>query len=144
MAYSKDMQEDKIPVFETADTIEICLDVIAEMLNEIIINEENMLESSKRNFSVATDLADFLVKEKNIPFRESHHIVGNIIKLAENKEVDLDNLPLKDIKNIDERLDLEVLEALNVKTSVNSKISYGGTSSKSVNLQIKEAKKKLL
>ncbi len=144
MAYSKDMQEDKIPVFETADTIEICLDVIAEMLNEIIINEKNMLESSKRNFSVATDLADFLVKEKNIPFRESHHIVGNIIKLAENKEVDLDNLPLKDIKNIDERLDLEVLEALNVKTSVNSKISYGGTSSKSVNLQIKEAKKKLL
>ena len=143
MAYSKDMQEDKIPVFETTDTVEVCLDVISEMLKDIIVNKETMLESSKRNFSVATDLADFLVREKNIPFRESHHIVGNIIKLAEDKRCDLDKLPLNDIKTIDERLDLEVIEALNIKTSVNSKISYGGTSSKSVILQIEEAKKKL-
>ncbi len=143
MAYSKDMQEDKIPVFETTDTVEVCLDVISEMLKDIIVNKETMLESSKRNFSVATDLADFLVREKNIPFRESHHIVGNIIKLAEDKRCDLDKLPLNDIKKIDERLDLEVIEALNIKTSVNSKISYGGTSSKSVILQIEEAKKKL-
>ena len=143
MAYSKDMQEDKIPVFETTDTVEVCLDVTSEMLKDIIVNKETMLESSKRNFSVATDLADFLVREKNIPFRESHHIVGNIIKLAEDKRCDLDKLPLNDIKTIDERLDLEVIEALNIKTSVNSKISYGGTSSKSVILQIEEAKKKL-
>ena len=143
MAYSKDMQEDKVPVFETTDTVEVCLDVISEMLKDILVNKETMFESSKRNFSVATDLADFLVREKNIPFRESHHIVGNIIKLAEDKRCDLDKLPLRDIKKIDERLDLEVIEALNIKTSVNSKISYGGTSSKSVILQIKEAKKKL-
>ena len=83
------------------------------------------------------------LREKKIPFRESHHIVGNIIKLAEDKRCDLDKLPLNDIKKIDERLDLEVIEALNIKTSVNSKISYGGTSSKSVILQIEEAKKKL-
>jgi argininosuccinate lyase len=143
LAYSKDMQEDKVPVFETSDTIEICLAVISGMIRDIKINKTRMLESAKDNFSVATDLADFLVREKNIPFRDSHHIVGSIVKLAEKNGCELSEISLNDIKKVDERLDLETIESLNVKTSVNSKISYGGTSPKSVKFQIAEAKKRL-
>ena len=143
LAYSKDMQEDKVPVFETSDTIEICLAVISGMIRDIKINKTRMLESAKDNFSVATDLADFLVREKNIPFRDSHHIVGSIVKLAEKNGCELSKISLNDIKKVDDRLDLETIESLNVKTSVNSKISYGGTSPKSVKFQIAEAKKRL-
>jgi len=144
MSYSKDMQQDKEPAFQTSDTIELCLEVLTNMIKDLSINSDKMYEAAKNNFSTATDLADWLVKEKNIPFRESHHIVGKVVKLAEELGCELTQIKYTDLKKIDDRLSEESVNILSVESSVKSRKSYGGTSPNNVKKQIKEARKRFI
>ena len=136
LAYSKDMQEDKALLFSVADNLTISLDVISEIIDKIIINEEAMRETAEMGFSLATDLAEWLVYNLQIPFRESHHIVGKIVKLAENKKCkQLSDLSLENMRSIDERIDDQIFAILNVDSSVRNKLSFGGTAPKNVIMQ---------
>lgn len=139
LTYSKDMQEDKEPVFDAAQSIQICIQAMAGMLVDMKINKENMLKMAKKDFSTATDIADWLVKNLGIPFRQSHHISGSIVKMAEDKGVDLDELSLEEMQTAEPRIDETMLEVLSVESSVNSRTSYGGTARVRVSEQVKKA-----
>jgi argininosuccinate lyase len=136
LAYNKDMQEDKEPVFDSVDTIESILAILPPMLLTANIKTANMLNSCKIGHLTATDLADALV-EKGVPFRETHHISGRGVALAESKNIDLSELSLDELQTIDERIDADVMAKLSHISSMNARKSYGGTSEKSVLAQIK-------
>ena len=136
LAYSKDLQEDKEPVFDAAETMELSLQVMAGMIEDLMPNVETLKKNSELGFSTATDLADFLVREYKIPFREAHRIVGELVLLAEEKACFLKDLSLDDLKGVYEDLELEALKTLSVEGSVNSRVSMGGTSPESVKNQL--------
>ncbi len=144
LAYSKDLQEDKEAIFDTYDTMALCLSAMGGMISDIKPNPKTLLEASKIGFSTATDLADWLVKELKIPFRESHKITGAIVKLAEKKRCELSALDLKSLKTIENKISNNVFLALSVESSVKSRNSLGGTSPSQVQIQINEWKKKLI
>ncbi len=137
LAYSKDLQEDKEPVFDAAETMEIVLQVMAGMIRDLEPNIEVLKRSSELGFSTATDLADFLVREYKLPFREAHKIVGELVLLAEEKSCFLKNLTLDDLQSVYKDLEIEALKTLSIEGSVNSRNSIGGTSPESVKQQIK-------
>jgi len=139
LAYSKDMQEDKEPVFDAFNNIKICILVMSGMIKDMKINKENMLKMAKSGFSTATDLADWLVKNLGIPFRQCHHITGQIVKLAEDKNCDLADLTLSEMQKIESKITDDIFNVLSVENSVNSRDSFGGTSPKAVKTAIKEA-----
>ncbi len=136
LAYSKDLQEDKEPVFDTAETIQNVLPAMTGMINDLEPNIEMMKQSSEFGFSTATDLADFLVRKYNLPFREAHQIVGKLVLLAEQKSCNLKGLSLEDLQGVYKKLEVDALDTLSVEGSVNSRQSIGGTSSTSVMNQI--------
>lgn len=140
LAYNKDLQEDKEPVFDTVENIEAILAILPPMLKTAKIRTENMLKACKIGHLTATDLADSLVK-KGVPFRETHHISGRAVALAESKNVDLSQLSLAELKTIDERIDEDVMVALSHIASMNTRKSYGGTSKESVLVQIEHFEK---
>jgi argininosuccinate lyase len=105
---------------------------------------EKMMEALQKGFPTATDLADYLVKNLKIPFREAHHLTGKIVLLAETKMTSLENLTLEDIQSIVPNADLKILEVLKIKNSVSSRTSYGGTAPKNVLKAVKNAKKRFL
>ena len=144
LAYAKDMQEDKESVFDSVENIILCIQSFIDIVKGIEVNKKNMLNALNKGYPNATDLADYLVKELNIPFREAHRITGNIVKLAENKNVSLDELSLDEMKSICSNIKENVFDYINIQTSLNSRISYGGTSPKIVKKAIEEAKKILL
>ena len=113
------------------------------MIADCTFNTERMRQAAELGYATATDLADWLVREADIPFREAHHITGAAVKLAENRGCALDELPLADLKAIDERIDERVFKALSVDASVASRSSYGGTAPDQVRLQVAEARKAL-
>ena len=127
LAYSKDMQDDKPPVFEAHDLLELCITAMTGMVETATFRTGRMRSAAASGFSTATDLADWLVRDRNVPFREAHHIVGSAVKAAEAAGCDLPDLPLAVAKAIDERLDAEALAALTVEASVASRVSHGGT-----------------
>ena len=127
LAYSKDMQDDKEPVFEAHDLLELSLAAMAGMLAEITFVPERMRAAAASGFSTATDLADWLVREAGVPFREAHHITGRAVKAAEEAGCMLDGLPLAQLREIDPRIDARVFDVLSVEASVNSRASFGGT-----------------
>ena len=127
LAYSKDMQDDKPPVFEAHDLLELCLTAMAGMIETATFRTDRMRAAAASGFSTATDLADWLVRERDVPFREAHHIVGAAVKAAEAAGCDLPDLPLAAAKAIDQRLDADALAALTVEASVASRTSHGGT-----------------
>ncbi len=135
LAYNKDMQEDKEGVFDSIETATASLVILTEMLKTMKIEKENMLRACEIGHLTATDLADYLVK-KGVPFRETHHISGRAVALAEKKGVDLSKLTLEELKSIDDRIDEGALEALKHINSMNARRSYGGTSEESVRAQI--------
>ena len=139
LTYSKDMQEDKEPVFDASKNIKTCLQAMAGMLLDLKINKENMLAMAKSDFSTATDIADWLVKNLEIPFRQSHHISGSIVKMAEEKGVELEDLSLEEMQKVEPRINESMLEVLSVENSVNSRTSYGGTSRLRVSQQLAKA-----
>ncbi len=127
LAYSKDMQDDKEPLFEAHDLLELSLAAMAGMLEELAFVPERMRAAAASGFSTATDLADWLVREADVPFREAHHITGRAVRAAERKGVQLDGLTLAELRGIDPRIDERVFDVLSVEASVNSRASLGGT-----------------
>jgi argininosuccinate lyase len=140
LAYSKDLQEDKEPIFDAHKNIRICILAINGMLSDLKVNKENMQKMAGEGFSTATDLADFLVKNLGIPFRRCHHITGQIVKLAEQKKCDLADLSLKEMQEIESGITQDIFSVLTVENSVKSRTSFGGTSPKSVGEAILSAK----
>ncbi|EAH7440264.1 TPA: argininosuccinate lyase [Campylobacter jejuni] len=134
LAYNKDMQEDKEGIFDSVKTAKDSLIILNAMLKEIQINKENMLNACKKGHLLATDLADYLVREKNIPFRKAHFIVGNVVAQAEAQGIDISEI--KDLSKIDPVFDEKAMELLNFEFSLNSKQSEGSSSIASVEKQI--------
>jgi argininosuccinate lyase len=141
LAYSKDMQEDKEPVFDSYDTIIIVLKAMIGMVSDMEVNSENMLNATKSGFITATDLADFLVKELKMPFRDAHHVTGRIVKKAEARECDLADLELKDMQEVEPKLTKNIFNVLTVENSVKSRKSHGGTAPSQVKKALASAKK---
>ena len=127
LAYSKDMQDDKEPLFEAHDLLELSLAATAGMMETIGFVPERMRAAAATGFSTATDLADWLVRVGGIPFREAHHITGRAVKAAEDAGCQLDGLSLEVLQAIDARIDARVFDVLSVEASVSSRTSLGGT-----------------
>jgi argininosuccinate lyase len=143
LAYSKDMQDDKEPVFEARDLLILSLQALAGMVETVEFVPERMRAAAEQGFSTATDLADWLVREAGVPFREAHHITGRAVKAAEERGCKLDELHLEVLKAIDQRIDGRVFDVLSVDASVRSRTSYGGTAPERVREQIAKAKEEL-
>jgi len=143
LAYSKDMQDDKEPVFEARDLLMLSLEALAGMVQTVEFVPERMRATAAQGYSTATDLADWLVREADVPFREAHHITGRAVKIAEERGYDLADLPLDALQAIDQRIDQRVFDVLSVDASVRSRTSYGGTAPERVREQIAAAKEAL-
>jgi len=142
LAYNKDMQEDKEGVFDSYDTVSMCLDVLAPMIKSMKVLKENMLLASQKGFINATDLADYMVK-KGMPFRSAYKIVGKIVSDCIGSGKVLEELSLEEYKNYDKIFEQDLFEEINLKTCVEKRISLGGTSPKSVQMQIEWIKEQL-
>jgi len=127
LAYSKDMQDDKPPVFEAHDLLALSIAAMTGMIETLAFRTERMRAAAEAGFSTATDLADRLVRVAGVPFREAHHITGAVVRLAEGKGVALSDLSLDELQAIDPRIDLGVQAALSVDASVAARTSEGGT-----------------
>ena len=136
LAYSKDMQEDKELTFLAFDALDLCLAAMAGMVSSWTVDKNAMREAAAHGFSTATDLADYLVRELGMPFRDAHHVTGAAVKRAEDAGCDLAELPLSDFQSIEPRLTDAVYSVLTVEASVNSRASYGGTAPVRVREQI--------
>ncbi|MCP5395896.1 MAG: argininosuccinate lyase [Sphingomonadaceae bacterium] len=143
LAYSKDMQDDKPPVFEAAGLLSLCIAAMTGMVEGATFRTERMRQAAELGYATATDLADWLVRQADVPFREAHHITGAAVKLAESRGVALDQLTLAELQAIDPRIDERVFTALSVDASVASRASYGGTAPEQVRLRVAEAKQAL-
>ncbi|MFC7292065.1 argininosuccinate lyase [Hirschia litorea] len=144
LAYSKDMQDDKQIVFEAFDSLDLSLQAMTGMIDSITFNKANLATAAAGGFSTATDLADWLVRELNIPFREAHHITGASVKAAEDKGVQLWDLSLEELQAIEPRITKQIFDVLSVDASVASRQSYGGTAPVRVREQIALWKERLL
>ena len=140
LAYSKDMQDDKPPVFEAAGLLDLSIAAMTGMVADSTFRTERMRQAAELGYATATDLADWLVREGDIPFREAHHITGAAVKLAEQRGVALDALPLADLQAIDSRIDARVFDALSVEASVAARASHGGTAPDQVRERVAEAR----
>jgi argininosuccinate lyase len=143
LAYSKDMQDDKEPVFEARDLLMLSLEALAGMVQTVEFVPERMRATAAQGYSTATDLADWLVREADVPFREAHHITGRAVKIAEERGYDLADLPLDALQAIDQRIDKRVYDVLSLDASVRSRTSYGGTAPVRVREQIAAARSEL-
>ncbi|HEY5712062.1 MAG TPA: argininosuccinate lyase [Allosphingosinicella sp.] len=143
LAYSKDMQDDKQPVFEAHDLLGLSLAAMAAMVETSSFNGERMRAAAEVGHATATDLADWLVREAGIPFREAHHITGRAVKLADERGAKLWELTLDDLKGVDERIEAGVFTVLSLDASVKSRTSFGGTAPSQVKKRIEAAKKVL-
>jgi argininosuccinate lyase len=143
LAYSKDMQDDKQPVFEAQDLLELCLAAMAGMVESLGFDRDRMRAAAGGGHSTATDLADWLVREAGVPFREAHHITGRAVKAADERGCPLWELPLDVLQDIDGRLTAGVYDVLSPESSVRSRTSYGGTAPDQVRARVAEAKAEL-
>lgn len=143
LAYSKDMQEDKEPVFDATDSILICLQAMGGMMEDITIHKEKMYEAAGRGFSTATDLADWIVQHLNLPFRQAHHITGTLVKMAENTGCELHELSLEQMQTVEPQINKDVFFVLSLEKSVASRTSFGGTAPDNVLNQLHAIEKKL-
>jgi argininosuccinate lyase len=144
LTYSKDMQEDKEAVFAVFDTLELCLAATEGMAMDMTPAPERMRAAASTGFTTATDLADWLTQALNVPFRDSHHITGRIVKLAEGKGCDLAELTLEDMQSADPRITKAVFGVLTVDASAASRTSFGGTAPDNVRAQVKAARERFL
>ncbi|WP_353684158.1 argininosuccinate lyase [Thermodesulfovibrio sp. 3907-1M] len=142
LTYNRDMQEDKEPVFDTVETVNVSLKIVNEMLPEIKFNKDKMKEASEKGFTTATDLAEYLVK-KGVPFRNAHEITGKIVLYCIEKGKNLTDLSMKEFKKFSRKIERDVYEILTPEGSIKVKISYGSSSKKSVKEQIKLLRKRL-
>ncbi len=144
LTYSKDMQEDKARTFAAADALMLSIAAMTGMIDDLSIDAARMKEAAGAGFTTATDLADWLVRELAMPFREAHHVTGRIVRRAEEKGCDISALPLSDMRAIEPRIDKSVFAVLGVENSVASRTSFGGTAPPNVRRAAKAARKKFL
>jgi argininosuccinate lyase len=140
LAYSKDMQDDKPPVFEAHDLLGLSIAAMTGMVETSRFNVARMRAAAEAGHATATDFADWLVRVAGIPFREAHHITGQAVKLADTRNAALSELPLDALQAIDPRIDARVLDVLSVDASVSARNSYGGTAPERVRAQVAKAK----
>ena len=143
ISYFKDLQDDKSLVFDGFDTLKDTLSLSSELIKNLKPNKKRMLNMANSGFTTATDFADYLVKQKKIPFRESYNISSKLVNYAEKKGKNLNELSFDEVKKFYKNLDKKILQIFEVKNSMNSKKSYGGTSNKNVKNMIKRYKKDL-
>ena len=143
LAYSKDMQEDKEPVFDAFDALELGLAAMAGMVADMRPNKARLAEAAGAAFSTATDLADWLVMNLNMPFRDAHHVTGTIVALAEKQGVTLDALALADMQKVEPRITADIFNVLTPLASATSRTSYGGTAPNNVRKQVARWKAEL-
>ncbi len=141
LAYSKDMQDDKPPVFEAHDLIGLSIAAMTGMIETVTFRTDRMRALAESGFATATDLADWLVREANVPFREAHHITGRAVAAAEGAGTPLSDLPIETLKAIDPRIDDRIYAVLTVDASVASRKSHGGTAPDQVRARIAQARK---
>jgi argininosuccinate lyase len=142
LAYNRDMQEDKPPVFDTVDTLKGCLTVLAEMIPRITFNEERMYEAASRSYTTATDIAEYLVR-KSLPFREAHEVTGRIVAYAMEKRKGLEELTLEELRRFSKLIRKDVARVLDVKASAASRTSAGGTAPSEVRKALRRLKARL-
>jgi argininosuccinate lyase len=144
LTYSKDMQEDKVPTFEAFDALELSLRAMAGMVADLEPNKDRMAAAAGAGFSTATDLADWLVRELGLPFRDAHHVTGAAVKRAEQLGCDLAGLPLAELQALEPGITAGVYDVLSPAASVASRMSYGGTAPDQVRGQIQRWKEILV
>ncbi|MBA7486930.1 Argininosuccinate lyase [subsurface metagenome] len=140
LAYNHDMQEDKEPLFDTVSTLESSLFLMSKMIKTMQVNKKKMEASTKGDFSIATELADYLVK-KGLSFREAHKLVGSIVIYCLKNKRNLEDLTISELKSFHKSFNKKTLEILKPQSAVEAKDSYGGTSLKRVRESIQKAKK---
>jgi argininosuccinate lyase len=140
LAYSKDMQEDKEQVFDAADNLLLALAAMEGMVRDMTGNREALAAAAGSGFSTATDLADWLVREAGLPFRDAHHATGALVAMAESRGCDLPDLSLEDMQSVNSKITAGVFDVLGVDNSVASRTSYGGTAPERVREQVKRWK----
>ncbi|KAB2950881.1 MAG: argininosuccinate lyase [Rhizobiaceae bacterium] len=143
LSYSKDMQEDKEAVFDAAETLDLAIAAMTGMITDLAVNEQAMKKAAGAGYSTATDLADWLVREAGLPFREAHHVTGRAVALADQRGVALDRLPLADLQALHPSITDGVFSVLSVQNSVKSRKSFGGTAPQEVRRQIRYWRKRL-
>ena len=136
LTYSKDMQEDKEQTFDAADNLMLALAAMTGMVADMTAERENLKAAASSGFSTATDLADWLVRELGLPFREAHHVTGSLVALAEGKGCDLPDLTLADMQGVHDGVRDDVFDVLGVENSVASRTSFGGTAPSQVRAQV--------
>jgi argininosuccinate lyase len=144
LAYGKDMQEDKVPVFEAVDALELCLAATAGMVRDMQPHRERMRATAEHGFATATDLADWLVRAAGLPFRRAHHATGKIVRRAEALGCTLAELPLAELQAVEPAITAAVYDMLDPARSVASRTSFGGTAPEQVRAAAREARKRFL
>lgn len=144
LAYNKDMQEDKEPVFDTASNIMLSVQAMTGMVADMTVSKSAMLKAAGVDYANATDLADWLVRELKMPFRDAHHITAKLVKLASQKSKSLEQLSLTEMQSVEPRIRKDVYSVLSVSDSVKSRKSYGGTAPDNVKKAAANAKKRFL
>jgi argininosuccinate lyase len=142
LAYNKDMQEDKEPVMDAARTMNLALPAMMGMVLDFTADTKAMQRAASSAYSTATDLADWLVRELKLPFREAHHVTAKLVKRASDKKCDLAELPLSDMKAVLPAIHRGVFDVLSVEQSAASRGSFGGTAPANVKAAIRNAKKR--
>jgi len=143
LAYAKDLQDDKQLTFKAFDTFGLCTAAMAGMLETATFNRETMQAAAAKGFSTATDLADWLVRELKMPFRDAHHVTGTLVAAAESNGYDLPDLSLADMQAVEPNITEDVFGVLSVETSALSRRSFGGTSPERVNEQVHQWQRRL-
>ena len=144
LTYGKDMQEDKEPVFDAADTLILSVTAMTGMISDMIANRDKLHAATAHGFLTATDLADWLVKELNLPFRDAHHVTGTIVKLAEDNGCDISDLSLEEMQSVEARISQDIFRVLTVEQSAQSRTSFGGTAPENVKAAAKAARERFL
>ena len=140
LAYNRDMQEDKAPLFETVDTLAACIEIYTAMLPQITFNKENMQTAASTGFLDATDLADYLV-DRGVAFREAHRLVGEAVGYALSKKKELHELSLEELQAFSGLIQDDIFSYLEIRRMVDRRTSYGGTAGKNVQRAIAQAEK---
>ncbi len=144
LCYAKDMQEDKEPLFDAADQLSLCLRAMAGMIGDMTVNAEAMRDAAEAGHAGATDLADWLVRRLGAAFRDAHHTVGRLVRLADERGVGLVDLPLDSLREVEPRIDQSVYEVLAVESAVASRASLGGTAPDRVRHAVASARERFL
>ena len=143
LAYSKDMQEDKAATFQAFDDLALVIAAMTGMVSDLTINKDAMRTAAMGGFSTATDIADWLVRVLAMPFRDAHHVTGEIVARAEKAGKRLDELPLSEMQAIEARITDDIFSVLSVEASVASRLSYGGAAPVNVKAQVKKWREKI-